>query len=296
MKAMVLAAGLGTRLLPFTLKRPKPLFPVLGRPLLLRIIDQLRQAGSNSILVNAHHLREQIVAVLDNSRDVVVQEEVDELGTGGGLRMARDHFGDEPVLVVNGDICHDFDLAEVYRSHCASGSDVTMVLHDCPRFNNVHVASGDQVVGFGKEMADGDVPLLAFTGIQVINPAVLELMPLNVFFNIIDCYRLLLEQGGIINALVRRDRFWTDMGTPADYLALHQNILIGKNQVGPFPSSQAPFFMGKNVQSGEDVKLNDWVAIGNNAQIGQGCELKRVVVWDGAVVPPGSKLIDTIVS
>jgi mannose-1-phosphate guanylyltransferase len=296
MKAMVLAAGLGTRLLPYTQKRPKPLFPVLGRPLLLRIIDQLRQAGSSSILVNAHHLREQIVAVLDNSRDVVVQEEVDELGTGGGLRLARDHFGDAPVLVVNGDICHDINLAEVYQSHCANGADVTMVLHDCPRFNNVDVVGGDRVVGFGEEMGDVDASLLAFTGIQVINPAVLELMPSGVFANIIDCYRLLLEQGGTINGLVVSDHFWTDMGTPADYLALHQTILTGKNMLESCPAPESSFFIGEDVRCGEDIKFDDWVSIGSNARIGQGSELKRVVVWDGAVVPPNSKLIDTIVS
>ncbi|HIJ79428.1 MAG: sugar phosphate nucleotidyltransferase [Desulfobulbaceae bacterium] len=296
MKAMVLAAGLGTRLLPFTLKRPKPLFPVVGRPLLLRITEQLRQAGSDSILVNAHHLREQIVAALADSLDVVVQEEAEELGTGGGLRLARDQFGDQPVLVVNGDIWHDIDVAEVFQRHCESGADVTMVLHDCPRFNNVQVAGGLRVVGFGHEPGDLPASLLAFTGIQVINPAVLELIPAGCFFNIIDCYRLLLEQGGTIKGLVVRDHFWTDMGTPADYLALHQTLLTAKNKLRSWPNPGAPFFMGDNARCGADVKFHDWVAIGSNALIGEGCELQRVVVWDGAVIPSGSKLIDTIVA
>jgi len=296
MKAMVLAAGLGTRLLPFTLKRPKPLFPVVGQPLLLRIIEQLRQAGSNSILVNAHHLKEQIVAAMAGRPDVVVQEEIEELGTGGGLRLARDRFGDQPVLVVNGDICHDIDLAEVYQRHCESGAEVTMVLHDCPRFNNVQVGGGARVVGFGKEPIAKVSSLLAFTGIQVINPAVLELMPAGCFFNIIDCYQQLLAQGGTINGAVVREHFWTDMGTPTDYLALHDTLLTAKSKLRSGPAWGSPFFMGDDVRCGPDVKFHDWVAIGNNARIGEGCVLRRVVVWDGAVVAPGAKLTDTIVA
>ena len=89
MKAMILAAGLGTRLLPYTLKRPKPLFPILNKPLLHLTIDRLKQAGATEIIVNSHHLRPQIKRALQGEEQIILQEEDTILGTGGGLRMGQ---------------------------------------------------------------------------------------------------------------------------------------------------------------------------------------------------------------
>lgn len=295
MKAMVLAAGFGTRLRPYSLKRPKPLFPVLDTPLLTHTLSQLRRSGAEGIVVNAHHLREQIRAMLHGQGDVHVQMEDLELGTGGGLRLAQSHFGEAPFLAVNGDIVHDLDLAAAYRAHCVSGSDVTMVLHDCPRFNNVRVNGEGRIVGFAGPVGEGE-RLLAFTGVQVINPAVLSLIPEGIFYNIIDCYTDLLTNGGTIQALVVSDHFWTDMGTPADYLQLHEDILL-KGRLPGFSSSHgaSPFYLAKDVALGAGVSLQDWVAIGHGASIGEGASLTRVVVWDGAKVAPGSVATDSII-
>lgn len=296
MKAMVLAAGFGTRLLPYTLKRPKPLFPVLDTPLLIHTLTQLRKSGAEGIVVNAHHLREQISTMLSGQKDVHVQLEDMELGTGGGLRLAHSHFGANPFLAVNGDIVHDLDLAEVYRTHCASGVDVTMVLHDCSRFNNVRVNGQGRIVGFSGPAGAGE-RLLAFTGVQVINPAVLELIPNSVFYNIIDCYADLLKKGGTIQALSVSGHFWTDMGTPADYLKLHEDILLN-GRMPEFLSvcGGSPFCHGKDVVLEAGVTQQDWVAIGHGATIGKGASLTRVVVWDGARVPSGSILTDSIIA
>lgn len=295
MKAMVLAAGFGTRLRPYSLKRPKPLFPVFDTPLLTHTLTQLRQSGAEGIVVNAHHLREQIRSMLHGQGDVYVQMEDMELGTGGGLRLAQSHFGDAPFLAVNGDIVHDLDLAAAYRAHCASGADVTMVLHDCPRFNNVQVNGEGRIVGFAGAAGEGE-RLLAFTGVQVINPAVLSLMPEGVFYNSIDCYADLLKSGGTIQALVVSGHFWTDMGTPADYLQLHEDILLNGRLPGFFAGDGGrPFYLGKGVVLGAGVSFQDWVAIGHGASIGEGASLSRVVVWDGARVAPGSIVTDSII-
>ena len=296
MKAMVLAAGLGTRLRPYSLKRPKPLFPVLDTPILTHTLYQLRRSGVEGIVVNAHHLREQIRGMLQGQGDVQVQLEDMELGTGGGLRLAQSHFGEAPFLAVNGDIVHDLDLAAAYGSHCASGTEVTMVLHDCPRFNNVRVNGGGRVVGFSGAAGEGE-RLLAFTGVQVINPAVLSLIPEGVFYNIIDCYGALIKRGGTIRALVVSDHFWTDMGTPADYLQLHEDILLqGKMPEFFSDGGGSPFYLGKEVVLGAGVTFEDWVAIGHGATIGEGTSLTRVVVWDGARVAPGSVMADRIIT
>jgi len=132
MQAMILAAGLGTRLLPHTLIRPNPLFPILNKPLLLLTIERLQKIGFDHIVVNCHHLREQVVAILDGVSGVIVQEEEIILGTGGGLRNALNVLRDEPLLVTNGDIYHTVDFMDFYQYHIENGTLVTLAMHDFP--------------------------------------------------------------------------------------------------------------------------------------------------------------------
>ncbi len=293
MQAMILAAGLGTRLRPYTELRPKPLFPVAGRSLLAITLERLRLAGFGQVVVNAHHLRGQVAHALLGEKGVILQEEEVILGTGGGLRRARAHFGDEPVLVTNGDIYHTIDLAHVYRAHLQSGAAVTMVLHDEPRFNKVAVDGDGSILGFGSE-ADGSSRRLAFTGIHVIEPAVLDAIPVDSFYDIIDCYRAVIRGGGTIRALVVDGHFWTDMGTPTDYLALHGALLSGR--VDGVTVASAPFSVDAEAAVGNDLRLLDWAVVGAKARIGDDVTLERVVVWDGATIPAGSTLRDTIVT
>jgi mannose-1-phosphate guanylyltransferase len=301
MKAMILAAGLGTRLLPYTLNRPKPLFPILNNPLLLLTISRIRNSGFSEIIINAHHLRQQIKDALKYEANCILQEEEKILGTGGGLRMALIHFNHEPVLVANGDIYHTVDYQEVYRNHCASKADVTLVLHDYPRFNDVTVDEKLFIKGFNiSDEGLGKLKkTLAFTGIHVINPGVLQTIPPDDPSCIIDCYKELLAQGGSIRAHLAKDHFWTDMGTPDDYLKLNadlleQNIPIYEELGGEL--AESPFVGRQNATIAEDVKFLDWACIGKGATIGAGATLQRTVVWDGAVVPAGSVIQDAIVT
>ena len=301
MKAMILAAGLGTRLLPFTLKRPKPLFPILNKPLLNLTINRIRNSGFSEIIVNGHHLRQQIKEALQHETNCILQEEEKILGTGGGLRMALPHFNHEPVLVVNGDIYHTVDYQEVYRSHCESKADVTLVLHDYPRFNDVAVDERLMVTGFNgsHEGHENWNKLLAFTGIHVLKPDVLRIIPSDTPYCIIECYRKLLEQGGSIRAHLATDHFWTDMGTPEDYLQLHTGLLEQKIPIYEElreALAEAPFVGIHNATIAKEIKLLDWACIGKGATIGAGATLQRTVVWDGALVPAGSVMKDAIVT
>jgi mannose-1-phosphate guanylyltransferase len=301
MKAMILAAGLGTRLLPYTLKRPKPLFPILNKELLRLSISRIRQAAGSEIVINAHHLRLQIKKTLQYETDIILQEEKKILGTGGGLRLALDHFRHDPVLVVNGDIYHTIDYGEVYRTHCTAGADVSLVLHDYPRFNNVAVDETLSITGFSRPEEDRrgkGSRVLAFTGIHVINPEVLHRIPPDTAYSIIDCYRELLKQGGVIRAHVATNHFWTDMGTPADYLGLHADLLAHAVPVYEelAEAAASPFVGIHEACMGRDVTLLDWVCIGQNATIGEGATLQRSVVWDGAAVPPGAIIKDAIIT
>lgn len=294
MRAMILAAGFGTRLRPYSLLRPKPLFPILGRPLLGLTLDRLRQAGFSEIVVNAHHLGAQIAQFLEGQPGVTVQMEAEVLGTGGGLRMARPSFGSEPLLVTNGDIYHTIDLAMVYAHHRRSGAAVTMVMHDYPRFNRVGVTAGGRVCGFTPEEAGEGAKLLAFTGLHVLDPRVLDSIPVGSFYNILDCYRAGLRHGLEIRALVVPDPGWWDMGTPADYLALHGHLLAAPAR-GAGGRANPRFLQGLGVRLGRGVELVDWVALGDQVTVGAGAHLERVVVWDGVRIEAGTVWRDTIV-
>lgn len=292
MQAMILAAGFGTRLLPYTLCRPKPLFPVLNRPLLLLIVERLRCAGCDRIVVNCHYLKEQIVHALQGIPGVVVQEEAMVLGTGGGLRLALEGFRDEPVLVTNGDIYHTIDYRELYQYHLDGGMPVTMAMHDYPRFNKVMVLE-NEVCSFDEQ---GPGQLLAFTGMHVVNPEVLAMIPLDQEYSIIDCYRQLLAQKQPIAALRVDDCFWADMGTVADYLELHGGLLNGTIPCWPEIAlgADAPFIIAESAAKGQGLVLQEWACVGD-AKLGAQVSLRRTVVWDGAVVEDGASLVDQVV-
>ncbi len=293
MQAMILAAGLGTRLRPYTLMRPKPLFPVLNHPLLLRHLDQVRQAGCAPIVVNAHHLAAQIAGLLVSEPDVVLQTEDEILGTGGGLRQALGRFGPEPILVVNGDIFHNIDPRWVLAGHRRNGGPVTLVLHDYPRFNQVAVNADLTIRSFGRQTDDHSGQRLAFTGIHVVEPEILRRLPASGFADIISCYEGLIQDQIPVHGLVARQHFWSDIGTPMDYLDLH-GLLLGQRR--PHRAGQPALLVDQTATVGSGVSLKDWVCIGAGARIGQNAELTRVVVWEGAQVEPGAKLSDAIVT
>ncbi len=289
---MILAAGFGTRLLPFTRFRPKPLFPIINRPLLLLTIERLKEAGFDHIVVNCHHLKEQIVDALNDIDGVVIQEEDMILGTGGGLRLALQYFRDEPVLVTNGDIYHTIDYREVYESHILKMVPITMVMHDYPRFNKV-IIKNDRVAGFdGGERGFR----LAFTGLQVVNPEYLEQIPLGQTWSIIDFYRQLIQKNISLWAKRVDGSFWTDMGTIEDYMALHEGLLTGKipwwQVLGPEPETS--FWIAEGNQVDITVKMQDWVCMGKT-EVGRNVSLSRVVLWDGARISGGSQLQDAVV-
>jgi len=292
---MLLAAGLGTRLRPYTLLRPKPLFPVLNRPLLLILIDMLQKAGCTKTIVNGHHLGHLIEETVKPLPDVSFQDEPDILGTGGSLRQALREFSDEPILVMNGDIFHAVDLQGLYRQHISSGNIITMAMHDYRRFNTVQVRDG-RIVSFRPFRDVSDKELLAFSGIHVVEPDVLQEIPRGRFYNIIDLYEHLARSGEKVGCVRIDGDYWRDIGTPEDYLQLHEELLSGKlGDAYPLPDLQGKWLVAPHARIIDEVELSGWGAIGN-ADIGRNVSLKNCVVWDGACLEDGTHLENTIVA
>jgi aminoglycoside/choline kinase family phosphotransferase len=226
MKAIILAAGFGTRLLPHTRKTPKPLFPILGRPLLDILIQRLCDAGCRAVVINTHHLAaaiEGFVKEQDYPLPVHTRFEPTLLGTGGAIKNVEDFWDDDPLMVLNGDILTDIDLKAVYHFHLDHTAPVTLVLHDHARFNQVSVDSKDRIRGFAPgsscnppEGRDDD-RILAFTGIHVLDPQVLARIPKNIPLSIIDLYTDMVRSSINLKAFIAENHFWYDIGTAQGY-------------------------------------------------------------------------------
>lgn len=293
MQAMILAAGFGTRLQPFTNIRPKPLFPLLNTPLLLLTIQHLKDAGCDHIVVNGHHLKEQIGNLIVEIPGVYFQEEEVIMGTGGGLRLALDLFRNEPLLITNGDIYHNVDYRQLYDNHIDSGAGVTLAVHDYPRFNGLSVQSS-RLLSF-EWSGVGD--MVAFTGLHMLDPKLLNPLSSKKESSIIEWYKTLLDNGQRINIFRVDDCFWTDMGTFEDYLQLHDDLL--NNRIPCWSQLEdktgSAVFIDKGVQVGKKFQVKDWACIGK-AHIGDNVTVSRSVIWDNAIVPDNSDVTDSLIA
>ncbi|MBI5593989.1 MAG: phosphotransferase [Deltaproteobacteria bacterium] len=245
MKALILCAGLGTRLLPHTRCIPKPLFPINGKPLLDRIIQGLIQAGCRSIMINTHHLHRDIEAFLAGQRYAIpiqTRREPRILGTGGAIYNVRDFWDPDPFMVINGDIVTDMDLKAVYDFHRQHASPVTLVLHDFPEINTVSVDANQSIIGFGNDdfvPSTPDLTKLTFTGIQVIDPQVLKWIPDAPSSSSIDFYRTLIKEGMTIRAFIPENCYWKDIGTPRQYQSAVLDLLWPRAFQLAFPDAPA---------------------------------------------------------
>jgi len=236
MKALILAAGLGTRLRPYSENTPKPLFTISKRPLLDIIISNLIDSGCKAIIVNTHHLHQKIDAYLARKKypvPIMTRYEPYILGTGGAIKNVADFWDNTPFMVINSDIVTDIDFKCVYEFHLNHSHPVTLVMHNDPEFNTVTLnkdgfiqdfgerfsmtASSDSTTNVSKRLESEEYNRLTFTGIQVLDPELLELIPGNVFFSIIDGYKKLLSQNKKICAYISKDHYWKDLGTPERY-------------------------------------------------------------------------------
>lgn len=206
MKAMIFAAGMGTRLKPLTDTMPKALVPVGGKPLLQHVIEKLKSAGFNEIIINIHHFAEQIVDFVkcNNSFDIRIEfsDETDKLlDTGGAIKKASWFFDDnKPFLIHNVDIFSNIDLKYLYTSHIKNGADASVLVSERDTFRYLLFDDANKLAGWiNEKTGETKSPLLnfipdkyrklAFSGIQVVNPSLFELF--SQFpdkFSIIDFY------------------------------------------------------------------------------------------------------------
>jgi NDP-sugar pyrophosphorylase family protein len=212
---MVLAAGLGTRLRPLTSDRPKALVELRGRTLLQITLERLRRFGVRDVVVNVHHCADAVIAYLKANDNFAMHVEVSRedvlLDTGGGLKKAGWFFrGEEPFIIHNVDVISTIDLARMARFHADHDALVTLAVQD--RATSRPLRFDGQLRLRGRAEAGG----LAFAGIHVVSPRLLDLLEEDGVFSIITSYLNLARRGERILGFRADEYRWRDLGTPDD--------------------------------------------------------------------------------
>ena len=231
MKAFVLAAGLGTRLRPWTDNKPKALVEYHGKPLLQILLEKLKSHGFTDIVINVHYLASQIIDYLAENQNfglnIAISDETNELlDTGGAISKAKDLLNDgEPFLVHNVDIVSDLDLKVFYDSFNPQQALAQLAVQQRHSSRMLSFSIKGKYLCAWKNIKTGQIRLartdctdsrdFAFSGIHVLSPKVFELLPAGKF-SIIDFY-LKVAKDYLITYYDHSGGFWKDMGTPASF-------------------------------------------------------------------------------
>ncbi|MEE4312328.1 MAG: nucleotidyltransferase family protein [candidate division KSB1 bacterium] len=238
MKAMILAAGFGTRLRPLTDNKPKALVELNGKPILQILIERLIQFGINDIIINAHHYSDLIVNFLEEKEhfniNIVISREEDILGTGGGLAKVAHFFDDDaPFLLHNVDIVTNLNYRHLLEHHLSGDNLATLVVSERETSRYFFIDRNDLICGHGNQ----DNALLrimrypcclsrkvAFNGIHIISPEILSNITERGTFSIITLYLRLIAEGHKIGAYHMPSCYWKDIGRIKDLRSAESEI------------------------------------------------------------------------
>jgi NDP-sugar pyrophosphorylase family protein len=292
MKAMILAAGFGTRLFPLTIDRTKPAIPFLGKPLVGYVAEYVAKFGFKDIIVNLHHQPESVKKALGNGErfGVNIQYTLEEpkiLGTAGALDNARKYLENDTFLIVNGKIITDIDIARAVETHKKTGALATMVLMENKKrekFTEVLVENGF-IKGFGEfpaQITNSQSQLtnpLMFTGIHILEPRVFDYIPRGVYSDIVPVfYRPAIANGEKIVAHIT-DGKWFELSTIPRYLDISLAMLNGQKE---------KIITGENVRISQSSSVKDSV-IWDDVTIEDEAQISRVIVADDVKIPAGKK-------
>jgi len=315
MRAMVLAAGLGTRLRPLTYEITKPMVPVLDRPVMEHIVDLLAKHGFEQVIANLHYFPDSIREYFGERINYRYEPEL--LGTAGGVRECAEFFGEEPFLVISGDALTDIDLTALADRHRKSGGIATLAVKQVADTREYGVVLHDEdgrITGFQEKPAPEDAQSdLGNCGIYVFDPRIFDYFPDRPFVDWAqDVFPALLAQDVPFH-IHEVAEYWNDVGSLAelrqgtfDALAgeLHLDIAGEELSPGvivadgsPLPSDaevEGPVWIGRDVRIGAGVRLMGPVALGDGAQLGDGVQLRESIVFPGTELAAGSILIGAI--
>ena len=321
MKAILLAGGKGTRLRPLTIHTPKPIVPIFDRPFLRYQVELLRQVPEiDEVILSLNYQPRRIEEVFGDGADLGIQlryvVEPTPLGTGGAIKFAAGQDNGSPIVVFNGDVFTDVDLAAVLALHRERQAKATIVLtpvENPSAYGLVETDAAGNVRRFlEKPSPDQIVCNTINAGIYVLEPDTLARIPADTVFSIERGYfPALVEDGETFVAHISHG-YWLDIGTPDKYRQAHVDIMDGRLSAHPFegrPGEAAiapdarvedgavierPCFIGPEAVVKAGARVGRHSVIGRNCHIGEGASIEGAILWPNCWVDTEARLGRTI--
>lgn len=310
-RAMVLAAGVGSRLEPISHFIPKPLAPVLNTPVLVNILHGLKMHGVTDVISNTHYLSEMLIEYFEkNSIDLkpkfVYEEEL--TGDAGGVRTCRDFLDSDTFLVIMGDLITNADLTKIIKEHKEKGAIATIGVKKVSDVTRFGVMKRDQQ-GFiqafqEKPKAEEAISNEISTGIYVLEPKVFDHIPKDGVYGFgRQLFPSLVERGlPVLGAEIQGH--WSDIGTLQDLFRSNMDALNGKIKLFTEAKYCEKTFdnvsiskktaIGTNTNIGQNSVIGDECIIGNNCEIGSNVHLDHCLIFADSKIPDGTKLQNCI--
>lgn len=301
MKALFLAGGMGTRLRPLTDKLPKPMVPIMNKPLLERTMLNLIKCGITEVVISTCYQPEYIKEYFgDGSKlNLKIEYIVEEhpMGTGGAIKMAQ-AFLNETFIVYNSDILSDIDLNKMIEYHKASKSAATIAVtqvQDPSMYGVIEYDSDGYAVSFKEKPKQGETFSKSINaGIYIFEPSI--------FQEIVSDRAVSIERE-IFPQMLREDKkigiyqsgsYWIDIGTIEKYKQTHIDILEGKCKLIDFNFTNNNIYYGKNVEIHPDSEIIGPAYIGDNVIIGAKVLIRHSVIGNNVSIGSGSKVLESI--
>jgi NDP-sugar pyrophosphorylase family protein len=297
MKAMILAAGFGTRLWPLTVGRTKPAIPFLNRPLIAYTIEYIKRYGVEDLIINLHHEPDSVRASIGDGSLYGVRinysvERGEILGTSGALDRVRDQLDRETFLVINGKIITDIDLGAAVATHRRRNALATLVLlhnHKRERFSEVKITEDDRISEFAgfpepddprSSTLDPRSPLM-FTGIHILDPGIFDYIPQGVFSDSVrDVYPKAMADGKFIAAHIAGDAgSWRELSTIERYLTISLEYLRREGR-------DIIIDTGCEIEGGATVERS---VLWKRVRVESGARLTECVIGDDVIIPSGAE-------
>ena len=323
MRAVLMAGGSGTRLRPLTCDLPKPMVPILNRPIAEHIINLLKRHHITEVVATLHYLPDVLRDYFQDGSDFGVQmtyavEEDQPLGTAGCVKNIAELL-DETFLVISGDSITDFDLTAAIEFHKQKKSKATLILTRVPNpieFGVVITDTQDRIRRFLEKPSTSEIfSDTVNTGIYILEPEVLEYLPSNIECDFSkDLFPLLLEKDEPMYGYVA-EGYWCDVGhldayreaqydgldnkvkLDFAYKQMSNRLWVGQNTyIDPTAQIEAPAVIGDNCRIGARVQIEAGTVIGDNVTIGADANLKRPIVWNGAIIGEEAHLSACVIS
>jgi mannose-1-phosphate guanylyltransferase len=309
MKAMVLAAGVGSRLEPLTNQVPKPMVPIINRPVMEHIVALLKQNGITEIASNLHYLPKNVSEYFGDGSAFGVHwhahVEKELSGDAGGVRACRDFLKDGTFLVLMGDLLTDVDLTEVVRMHKQKGALASIAIKQVEDVRQFGVALTDKdgfIVGFQeKPQPEEALSNYASTGIYVLEPEVFDYIPASGTFGFgRQLFPALVKKGLPVLGVPIDRYYWSDVGTINQYRQANFDALSGRvridlpgvgqswgfmesgAKIDPGAHIDGRLFIGKNSSIASGVRIRGHVLIGDNCRVQANAELQDTIVWSNS--------------